>query len=57
MSKDEFVMDKDILSLYPERQEFAFDDDAIKKPKKPADGAAVERAFDKFMALIERLLN
>jgi len=56
MSKDEFVMDKDILSLYPERQEFAFDDDAIKKPKKDADGA-VEKAFDKFMALLERILN
>jgi hypothetical protein len=51
MTKKTFVIDGDLIDLEPKLQEIA-----IKKPKKTADGA-VEKAFDKFLSLIERLLK
>ena len=60
MSRDEeVILDDDLLSLYPKPQKYIFDEDDkdITEPKKDADGAAVAKAFDKFMALIERILN
>lgn len=55
MSKKDFVLDSDHFSIEAELQEFPFEKEEI-EPEKPADGA-VEKAFDKFLSLIERLLK